>query len=323
MLYSYFQLRNLSFDAHQVPLSRYLYKYLNRRKEIKKLKAHEKHFLFDNMYILKDEEGEKSFDLSTIEEASDYYFNKLILIYSDNLNFNRPTKDPFGVDIDVHTMEKHKAFFYNYYAKWIRLLDEKKGKYLNVLQTELYRKQNRLFLLYENGEVIENDYSYQRRYLNVLAFYIYYKVKLFFDGITEKHVQLNVSGELVVINIYSYIHTLFRHYFPSLDIRVADRSLNDPIPFLDIEFFPFSMWEFLKLFFEYDPTPLTPEREFLLFSYMGCKYIIWLQYKKVEELNYNFGFEFRTLYKCQEQRDLDKFIGLTEHEIIEFLTIYY
>lgn len=53
----------------------------------------------------------------------------------------------------------------------------------------------------------------------------------------------------------------------------------------------------------------------MLFSYNGDKYIVWLKYGKQEELNGDFGFEFRTLYKCKEQRDLDKFNGLPELKV--------
>ena len=86
MLYSYSQLQGLSMEDTQPPLSRYLYKFQNQRKEIKKLKAHEKDFLFKNMYILRNEKGIKCFDLSTIDEASEYYFNKLILYQNTKLH---------------------------------------------------------------------------------------------------------------------------------------------------------------------------------------------------------------------------------------------
>lgn len=268
MLYSYRQLQGLSMEDTQPPLNRYLYKFQNQRKEIKKLKAHEKDFLFNNMSILRNEKGAKCFDLSKIDEASEYYFNKLILIYSDNLNFDKPTRNPFRHTIDLQSMEKDKDYFEKYYQKWVTLLNTKKGKYLNIMHTELQRKLKDLRLIYDEGSVNETDYNYHIKYLYTIAFFIYYKVKLFFDGFTEKYVLLNVSDENIVINIYSYVHTLFRHYIPSMDIGNIERSINEPIPFLDIENLPFSINDFLNLYFNYDKSPLATTREYCYFRTM-------------------------------------------------------
>jgi len=323
MLYSYSRLQGLSIDDTQTPLRRYLYKFQNQRKEIKKLKSHEKDFLFKNMYILRNEKDEKCFDLSEIEEASDYYFYKLILIYSDNLNFDKPSKNPFGQNIEAPTMKRDKIFFENYYKQWTKQLEMKKGKYLNIIYTELHRKLKGMSLIYEEDRINETDYNYHVKYLYTIAFYIYYKVKLFFDGLTDKPVLLNVSGENIVITRYSFVHTLVRHYIPSLDIGNIDRSINDPIPFLDIENLPFSIKKLLSTYFNYDKSPLTRTREYLLFSFRGDKYIIWLKYCILEDLDNNFGFEFRTLYKCKEQRDLDNFHGTSEHKVSVELSFHY
>lgn len=315
MLYDYSQLQKLSMEDSQIPLQRYLYKYHYKRKEIKKLKTHEKDFLFNNMYILRNDKGVKCFDLSTIDEAAEYYYNKLILTYSDNLNFDKPTKNPFGNIIDAQTMIKDKAWFDSYYDGWKKQLEAKKGKYFNVISTELNRRLKDLELAYNEGEITEEDYNYHIKYLHTIAFFIYYKVKLFFDGRTDKFIQLTVSGESIIVNIYSFVHILFRHYIPSLDIGIPDRSINDPIPFLDIENLPLSIKDLLVRYFNCNKAPLVSSQEYLLFSFKREKYIIWLKYRELEELNNDLGFEFRTLYRCKEQRDLDKFHELTEHKI--------
>ncbi|MFV0398400.1 MAG: hypothetical protein ACK5JU_10380 [Bacteroidales bacterium] len=307
----------------QTPLTRYLYKYHNQRKEIKKLKAHEKDFLFKCMYILRNEEGAKYFDLSEIDEASEYYFNKLILIYSENLNFDKPTKNSFGQEIDTQTMAKDKDFFDNYYSQWTNRIKTKEGKYLSIIHAELSKKQKDLRLIYNEGKIDEAAYNYQVKYLNTVAFWIYYKVKLFFDGLTYKFVSINKSRESIIVNIYSFVHILFRHYIPSMDIGSIDRSINDPITFLDIENLPSSIKNLLTAYFQFDTSPLTSSREYLLFSYNRDKYIIWLKYHKLEELNNRLGFEFRTLYKCIEKRDLDKFNGLSEHKVNVDLSFYF
>lgn len=322
MLYEYSQLQNLDYFGIKTPLSRYLYKFSNRRKEVKKLKAHEKDFLFHNMSMLRNEKNELSFDLASIQEASEYYFNRLIMTYYENLDFDKPTKDHFNRIIDKNIMAADKAYFDNYYNDWVNELDTKKGRYLSVIHTELHKRLKDIQSDFTSGNITETECNYQTKKLYSTAFYIYYKVKLFFDGKTDKFVSLNVTGGSIVINIYSFVHILFRHYFPSLDNGGGDRSINDPLPFLDIEHLPKSVKEFLDLYFDKDKRPLDSTREYLLFSYKGDRYIVWLKYKYLDELN-DMGFEFRTLYKCIEKRDLDKFDGLTEHSVDSDLSFYF
>lgn len=323
MIYTFIELQNLDFKETLTALSRYLYKFYNHRKEIKKLKAHEKHFLFKNMYILRNDDSTKSFDLKEINEASEYYFNNLIMIYSENLNFDKPTKNYFNQIINKQVMESDKGYFDNFYSLWVQQLNLRKGKYLNIIHTELNIKFKELSLRYEQGEINKTNYDYNVKYLYTIGFYIYYKVKLFFDGQKDKFVLLDILGENIIINIYSFVHILFRHYFPYLDNGSFDRSINTPLPFFDIENLPYSAKNILIEYFNCNKSPLIPSREYLLLSFKNDKYIIWLKYCKLEELNYKYGFEFRTLYKCKEKRDLDKFDGLTGHQFDSDLFFYF
>lgn len=322
MLYKYSQLQNLNFEELNTPLSRYLHKFSNQRKEVKKLKTHEKDFLFHNMSMLRNERSELIFDLTTIEEASEYYFNRIILTYYENLDFDQPTKDHFNRIIEKKVMEADKAYFDKFYKEWVNKLETKKGNYLSAINTELNRRLKDIQSNYNCGIINEAEYNYQTKKLYTTAFYIYYKVKLFFDSLSDKYVTLNVSGHNIIMNIYSFVHILFRHYFPSLDDDKRDRSINDPLPFLDMEYLPESVKAFLTLYFSWDKKPIDSTREYLLFSFKGDKYIIWLKYKFLDELN-NMGFEFRTLYKCVENRDLEKFDGLTEHIVNTNLSFYF
>ena len=43
----------------------------------------------------------------------------------------------------------------------------------------------------------------------------------------------------------------------------------------------------------------------------------------MKELNNDFGFELRTLYKCKEEQDICKFSGLVEHKIDTDLSFYF
>lgn len=92
MLYTRQELTQKGFIDSHVAVQRYLHKYLNHRKEISKLKWHEKDFFFEHLQILKNDKGELGFDICSIPEAKEYLLYKLILTYaSDNntIDFNK------------------------------------------------------------------------------------------------------------------------------------------------------------------------------------------------------------------------------------------
>ena len=56
MLYTRTELKEMNtFEKCKIPLERYMHKFVCERKNIKRLKWHEKNFLFDNMRILRDD----------------------------------------------------------------------------------------------------------------------------------------------------------------------------------------------------------------------------------------------------------------------------
>ena len=73
MLYTRTELKEINtFEKCKIPLERYMHKFVCERKNIKRLKWHEKNFLFDNMRILRDDNNNKVFDIFSkkIETAS-------------------------------------------------------------------------------------------------------------------------------------------------------------------------------------------------------------------------------------------------------------
>ena len=82
MLYSRKELKDITLPNSQIPLKRYLHKY--EIGELKKLKMHEREFLFEHMILMNNDEmfnRKATFDLRKIEEAKEYLFYMIILTY--------------------------------------------------------------------------------------------------------------------------------------------------------------------------------------------------------------------------------------------------
>ena len=88
-----------SFEQCNVAMQRYLQMFANERKEIAKLKWHEKDFLFQNMRSLFDNQGNSAFDLLDIAEAEDYVMCLLILMFASDagiIDFKKEVRSFYG-----------------------------------------------------------------------------------------------------------------------------------------------------------------------------------------------------------------------------------
>ena len=322
MLYNREELKRFNtYEQCIEPLKRYLYKFINDRKNIKRLKWHEKDFLFNNMRLLRDENGTKVYDIFNIDEAKYYAFNLLILIYACSdygiIDFNSETCD---YDRAISNDEKaiHKKLFERFIANWSSQLDKGEGVYLMVLKPSYERKKKAL------EEKLKNttDLKYQESllYMKSVFFHIMYKAKMYFDEKPkcEKYEMININGIKVYADIYTYCHVLTRHYYPSMNNGIGG-TINDDIPILCIDNLPKSLLALIKCY--NDKNPISSTQEYFLFEYSCIKYIMWVKYVIGDSKN-DGGMWIRSFYKCEEQGDLQKFNTRRMISVNEHLSIY-
>ena len=142
----------------------------------------------------------------------------------------------------------------------------------------------------------------KEEYVYATFFHIYYHAKLYFEDKTHPFIVQNIGGFDVAFNTYSFIHILSRHYYPNMNKDIGI-TLNTELECMNLDYLPD---EILPLIDKYNQvSPITRKTEYLLFSYDKDYYILWLKYKKLNETKKE-GFEVRSFYRCELQRDLDK-----------------
>lgn len=305
MLYTRTELKEMNtFEKCKIPLERYMHKFVCERNNIKRLKWHEKNFLFDNMRILRDDNNNKVFDIFSIKEAKDYAFNLLILIYATGkdgiIDFSKNVYDYDGYILDEER-KRHKTLFEELMLDWSEQLNSGKGLYITILKPLFNRKWKEVNNLTENPIVI----SGKTTYMKAVFFHIMYKVRLYFDEKPqkEKYDKIVINNINVFADIYTYCHVLTRHYYPLMNSKVGG-TLNENMPFVDVNNLPKSL---LSLVVAYNKiNPITIKTEYLLFEFQQVKYIMWLKYGQTNYCIEN-SLIVRSFYKCEEKRDLEKF----------------
>lgn len=154
-------------------------------------------------------------------------------------------------------------------------------------------------------------FLYMRKILEqeILAFYVYFTVKIFFRNLNTTFVELIVGKKCFIMNYYGYVHIVSRHYIPKFNGIDPERSFNASLPFIDPFYLPAGLLQLLADYFDRAPQDYQFNSQYLIFSYKNEHYIIWWKEKRLAELNNNWGYEIRTLYRVESHLDFSKIPG--------------
>lgn len=142
-------------------------------------------------------------------------------------------------------------------------------------------------------------------------------MKIYFDEKKAKFEELKISGYNIRFDIYSYIHILSRHYYPSMNDGMGV-SFNSKQKAINLDELPTCI---LSLVDKHTKVSgLSIHTEFLLYEIEGEKYILWIKY--ISQTGFS-SFQVRSFYKCESQLDFDKFIGKTKAQIEKNIFAYY
>lgn len=325
MLYSREQLRDFTLDEDKVAAVRYIHRVL--KNETRKILPHECDYLalkFRNLFR-EDENGNPvlAFDPYEQDFLSDAVFKFLIVVYFENLDFLMPVyQGPKELTADEVARDFNK--FNELLSEWqLKLENKKNDPLLHEVKLEYLRKLQIVNRQYKNGAF--GYYRYKRRLLEqeLLAFYIYFTVKIFFKDVGSSFVESTIYNQRFVMNFYGYVHVVSRHYIPKFNGIDPERSFNTSLPFIDPFFLPNSVLALLQNYFDHAPIDYVLNEEYMIFQYRNEYYMIWWKHKHITEINHQLGYEIRTLYRMESQRDFEKIPGKTVVAIDPELSFYY
>ena len=112
-LYSRAYLDHISFDDMLIPFDRYLYKLEHQRKEIAKLKFHEKDFLFKAMHAFYEGSGDKRYNIYKVPELKECLFYWIFLQHSNKImSFDGIIPGPNKRMLTPNEKRRNKRYFH-------------------------------------------------------------------------------------------------------------------------------------------------------------------------------------------------------------------
>lgn len=306
-LYSRAYLDHIAFSDMLVPFERYLYKLDHQRKEIVKLKFHEKDFLFRAMHAFYEASGEKRYDVFKVPELKEQLFYWIILLHSNmTMVFDGFVPGPGCKPLTPQEKRRNKRFFFEYLSVWKNQIERGEGAYFSIIKSAIQRKLSDWKSLAEEGGISLDTLKQKELYIYGCFFDIYYHVKLFFDEFPKPYILRTINGIDVACNVYSYVHIYNRHYIPNMSYKLGNASMNPEMDVVNLDELPDSIFGMLEKYNAMNP--ITIDTECCLFTWKGDKFILWLKKKRLNETKKE-GLEVRSFYKCIEEKDLIKFMN--------------
>ncbi|RYY38105.1 MAG: hypothetical protein EOP46_00090 [Sphingobacteriaceae bacterium] len=306
MLYSKQQIVTFNNAEHNIAIGRYITKLL--KQETQKLLPHECGFLCSCLpYIFKEEQFDQpAYDIYNLTFLREALLKRLILLYLDNLDFLSPVYNGHK-NLSKQEIEIDKSKFKELIEDWERnLINGSNNIYLHEVKIEYHRKLKILYSQFSQGYLGRHFYNRKILEQKTAAFYIYFIVKAFFKNNKKNWVSLQFAGHTFVINVYSYVHILSRHYMPKFHGIDAEKSFNRELVGIDIFDLPNSLSNLITDYFANAPKGYFLNSEFLIFSQGTEYYIIWWKLKNLNELKFSMGYEIRTLYLIKSKSDYQK-----------------
>lgn len=251
--------------------------------------------------------NELAYDITKIDSCKNYRFKNKYLLYFSDLNGNKIVRDVYG-EIPIDRKKIDVEFLEKEYSNWKKNLKIKlnENSIIGFVARETEYQLKKL-KKYGAKKMIGSRYlSYLEKSLTLHGKFIYLTVLETFQEHGKEEIIFDLHGNMVLIDSYSCVHTLFRHYSQSIKQHQIDKSyhFDENINFKDI---PSFILEILNCYSKSKSSSLF-NKENIYFQFRGSFYALWFRKlkksikggKKVEYLR------IQTLYPVELKEELQK-----------------
>lgn len=258
-------------------------------------------------FLRKDGTNELAFDINQVEKCKNYRFKNTYLLYFSDLNGHKQAIDPSGI-ISQKQKTLDVTYLENEYQTWKKLLKDKmqENNLIGYIARETEYQIKELHDYGSQSMLGSNYIKYLEKSLTLHGKYIYLTVKESFEEIGNTEINFNDGNNNFLIDSYSYVHTLFRHFAKSIKQHQIDKSYHfdqnikfDNIPNFILELLKcYSTSTFSKSF----------NKQNIYFKFKGSYYAIWFR-KLKKNLKGGPIIEYlrtQTLYPVENVEELEK-----------------
>lgn len=284
----------------------------------KTLSLAEENFICGIMSIMRCVNNEP-IDIKTYTNCNNYYFRSKYLIYHNDLNGHKKIVDYNG-EINFITKQEDVNYLNQTFRNWLTFMDENKD--IDNFMKYIY-DENCFHLKALKKYCFKNNYGanyriYLEKSITLHSKYIYLLVKEFFQELGNDEIIININNYNILINPFSYIHIMFRHFSGHIkEYQNKTYHFDEYIGFKNI---PTILLEILNLY--KSNTINTNFNGVSLYLRINTKpYSIY--FRKIFNSNLNENvYRLQTFFPIGEIKELEKLSNLQIVRISESIEIY-
>lgn len=299
----------LSFSDKEIDKNHYkevVQNLLNKSFSNKDISLAEEQFICGVIKLLRDEKNELRYNLKDVVFCKNYMFRHLYIIYFNDLNGNKDVYDANGL-IRIYQKREDVDFLNKEYIDWNNKMENKQNgnELINFISKETNEQLKDLKSFSKRNFLGSNYMNYLKKSLTLHSKYIYLIVKEFFQENNFKQLEYIISNEKIIIDAYSYVHILFRHFAEGIK-KHQNKSyhFDQDVNFKNI---PTVLGKIIECY-KSNIDEKQFNKQYIFFTLNDIKYAMWFKKTSIY-LKGNIKNEFlriQTFYPIVENRDLNK-----------------
>ena len=306
-------------EEHYSVLQKLVQKILNKEK----VSLAEEKYACSSIPHYVNSEGVPQFDVKELEGCKNFLFRTIYVLYSSDLNGNKNISDAFG-EISAERKQWDVQFLHNAYLEWKKVLAKKLNgfKPINYLAQEYNYQRKELIKFCKQSGIGSRYREYLLKSLVLHSKLIYLTVMEFYEEVPYDEQIILIDGSEVLVDSYSYIHTLFRHFAEHLKTHLTSKSYHFDFG-IDFEKIPEFIYQVL-IAYKNAGKETNFNRYWLAFNFNSEPYMLWFSpFTK----SYPGGIvktllRAQTLYPIKLQRDNDKIKNLNKVRVSSDIEFY-
>ena len=256
---------------------------------------------------LRNSKGEKHLNIHDYGSCKNYLFRNRYLLYFNDLNGHKKVFN-FNGEIPIDRKRIDVTFLQKEYDNWSSFISNKLNgsELINYVSQETKHQIKELDKYCKRLQIGSNRKEYLKKSLILHGKYIYLLVKEFYQELGREEEIIELNGEKILIDGFTYVHTMFRHFSKQIKEHQVDKSyhFDENIGFKSIPDFLLKAIECYKKTSESN----TFNNRNLNIIFNRKTYAIWFRpFTKYLKANKRIDYyRVQTFYPIENQADLEK-----------------
>lgn len=267
----------------------------------------EQQFVCGIVENIRNIKGENNLNIHDYSSCKNYLFRNRYLLYFNDLNAYKKVFNYNG-EVLIDRKRIDVGFLQKQYEVWNLFIRGKLNgsDLINYVSQETKYQLIKLDEYCDRLQIGRNRKDYLKKSLVLHGKYIYLLVKEFYQELGKDEEIIDLNGEKILIDGFTYVHTMFRHFSQHIKEHQTNKSyhFDENIGFKTVPTFLLKAIECYK--------HLSESKRFnnrnLNIIYNGKKYAIWFKpYTKYLKGSKKVDYQrVQTFYPIEKKDDLDE-----------------